>query len=149
MIEIVNDHAGLTRCHAIRLEVFVDEQNVPLDEEVDDLDYAPSTIHLLGSINGVDLATARVLPEEPGHCHIGRVAVRKSARGTGVGREIMAADAEVARERCADADGRVEIKLSSQVQAIGFYAACGYELVPGEQYLDAGIWHRDMVLALS
>ena len=148
MIDVVTNEEGLARCQAIRLDVFVGEQNVPLEEEIDALDTAPSTIHLLGSRDGVDLATARVLPEGAGHCHIGRVAVRQAARGTGMGRDIMAAAARVALERCADSEGHVEILLSSQVQAIGFYEACGYELIPGEEYLDAGIWHRDMVLHL-
>ncbi|MDN6487650.1 MAG: hypothetical protein L0K34_09230 [Ancrocorticia sp.] len=129
MIELVTTRAQLERCWAIRFAVFVDEQQVPLDEEVDQLDTAPSTIHLLAVVDGKDVGTLRILPEEAGHCHIGRVAVSGLARGTGV--------------------GRVRIELSSQEQAMGFYRACGYEVVSGKRYLDAGIWHEDMVQEVS
>ncbi|MFT0847901.1 GNAT family N-acetyltransferase [Actinomycetaceae bacterium L2_0104] len=146
MIEIVESREQLERCLAIRLEVFVEEQAVPPEEEIDALDTAPDTIHLLAVHEGRDVGTARVLSEGPGHCHIGRVAVRAQARGTGVGRELMDAAAAVALERCSGPDGKVEILLSSQEQAMGFYRSCGYEVVNGERYLDAGIWHQDMVL---
>ena len=148
MIEVVSTREGLERCWAIRMEVFVEEQRVPVEEEVDALDTAPETIHLLASHDGRDLGTARILPEEPGHCHIGRVAVLAAARGLGVGRELMDAAGQVALERCAGPDGTVEIRLSSQEQAMGFYRSCGYEVLEGERYLDAGIWHRDMALVL-
>ncbi len=148
MIEIVTTREQVERCWAIRMDVFVEEQQVPVEEEVDALDEAPETIHLLVSREGRDLGTARVLPEGPGHCHIGRVAVLAAARGLGVGRELMDAAAQVALERCAGPDGTIEIRLSSQEQAMGFYLSCGYEVLEGERYLDAGIWHRDMALVL-
>lgn len=81
MIELVTTRAQLERCWAIRFAVFVDEQQVPLDEEVDQLDTAPSTIHLLAVVDGKDVGTLRILPEEAGHCHIGRVAVSDSHVG--------------------------------------------------------------------
>lgn len=149
MIELVTTRAQLERCWAIRFAVFVDEQQVPLDEEVDQLDTAPSTIHLLAVVDGKDVGTLRILPEEAGHCHIGRVAVSGLARGTGVGRELMDRAREIALERCANTLGRVRIELSSQEQAMGFYRACGYEIVSGKRYLDAGIWHEDMVQEVS
>jgi len=142
-VEVVTDENGLRRCWAIRMEVFVREQNVPPDEEVDALDTDHSTVHLIATVDGVDLGTLRVLPEKPGYCHIGRVAVRRAARATGIGYALMTYAEHVALERCADSDG-VVIALSSQEQAIGFYEKCGYRLLPGERYLDAGIWHRDM-----
>lgn len=149
MIEIVTTRGQLERCWAIRMEVFVDEQRVPVDEEVDALDVAPETIHLLASRDGRDLGTARILPEEPGHCHVGRVAVLAAARGLGVGRELMDMAGQVALERCGGPEGNVDIRLSSQEQAMGFYRSCGYEVLEGERYLDAGIWHCDMALVLS
>ena len=147
-ISIAQTQEQLNRCFAIRLAVFVGEQHVPLQEEVDALDTASGTIHLLASCDGRDLGTLRILPEGPGHCHIGRVAVQVAARGSGVGRQLMARAAEIGRERCCDSDGHVKIMLLSQEQAMGFYEACGYAVVSGERYLDAGIWHQDMVLDL-
>ncbi|MDO4888344.1 MAG: GNAT family N-acetyltransferase [Actinomycetaceae bacterium] len=144
MIDVVATDEQLERCWAIRLEVFVGEQKVPDDEEIDALDIEERTVHLLASRDGADLGTLRLYPDGPGVCHIGRVAVKRSARGLGVGRELMDRAAQVALERFGD-DGGVEIHLSAQEQAIGFYEACGYELIDGPHYLDAGIWHRDMV----
>lgn len=145
LIEVVNTPEQLERCWAIRMEVFVVEQSVPASEEVDALDSAPGTIHLLAVRNGIDVGTARILPEGPGHCHLGRVAVRAAARGHGVGRELMEAAGQEALARCAGPDGIVEILLSSQEHAMDFYRSCGYEVVNGQRYLDAGIWHQDMV----
>ena len=146
MIEIVATREELERCWAIRTEVFIREQHVPPEEEIDTLDTAPDTIHLLARHDGRDVGTARILPDGPGRCHIGRVAVRAETRGTGVGRELMEAAAEAALAACAGSDGTVEILLSSQEQAMGFYRSCGYRVISGERYLDAGIWHQDMVL---
>lgn len=149
MIEEVATHEQLERCWAIRLEVFVEEQKVSEDEEIDAIDLLESTVHFLASRDGVDLGTARIVAEEAGRCHIGRVAVRKLARGTGVGRELMEEAARIAVERCPDSRGNLEIVISAQEHAIPFYESCGYVLVSGERYLDAGIWHRDMVAHFS
>ncbi|AWE42586.1 MULTISPECIES: GNAT family N-acetyltransferase [unclassified Actinobaculum] len=142
-VEVVTDESGLRRCWDIRMEVFVHEQNVPPEEEIDALDTDLSTVHLIATVDGVDVGTLRVLPEKPGYCHIGRVAVRRAARATGIGYALMSYAERVALDRCADSDG-VVIALSSQEQAVGFYEKCGYRLLAGERYLDAGIWHRDM-----
>ncbi|MGO1591209.1 MAG: GNAT family N-acetyltransferase [Ancrocorticia sp.] len=148
-IETVATTDQLERCFAIRFAVFVDEQRVPPEEEMDALDRADTTIHLLASVDGEDLGTLRVLGEGAGHCHIGRVAVHSRARGTGMGRLLMERAGEVALERCADDQGHLRIELSAQEQAMGFYQACGYSPVSGERYLDAGIWHQDMALELT
>ncbi|MCI1675942.1 MAG: GNAT family N-acetyltransferase [Ancrocorticia sp.] len=149
MILVATTPGDRARCYAIRLNVFVREQGVPADLEIDDADDAPTTVHLLATRAGHDVGTARILVEAPGHCHVGRVAVERSARGTGVGKELMAFAADFACAQFADSQGTVTLALSAQLHAIGFYESCGYTLVPGEQYLDAGIWHRDMVRVLS
>ncbi|MGP7961391.1 GNAT family N-acetyltransferase [Sanguibacter sp. A247] len=146
----LDDATRLGDCLAVRLEVFVEEQRVPLDEEIDALDDAATTTHLLAlDADGTVLGTARVLadPEHPGEIHVGRVAVRAIARGRGVGRALMHAAHAVA---LADhgVDGAVRSVLSAQVQAFGFYESLGYTVV-GETYLDAGIEHRDAYLDLA
>ena len=136
-------------CLAVRLEVFVEEQQVPLAEEIDALDDAPTTTHLLAlGADGDVLGTARVLadPEHPGEIHVGRVAVRAVARGTGVGRLLMLAAHAVALDGHA-VDGRVRSVLSAQRQAFGFYESLGYTVV-GDFYLDAGIEHKDAFVDL-
>ena len=147
----VTGRAELEACWRIRTEVFVEEQHVPLEEEVDDLDTAGTTVHVIALTGLADaeraVATARLLPEGPGVVRIGRVAVRAEARGTGAGRAVMAALHEVARREHA-ADGAVRIDIEAQEQALGFYRGLGYATTDERRYLDAGIWHRDMSLTL-
>ena len=83
-------------CIAIRREVFIDEQNVPEAEELDDLD--AGAIHILArDVEGEAWGTARLLIQGATG-KIGRVAVRKGARGTGLGaRLIEASIAELGR----------------------------------------------------
>ena len=142
---------------ALRVEVFVIEQGVSPEAERDALDTEPSTIHVLALADDVrDLAappargvlgTGRLLSPGPDkHPHIGRVAVRESARGTGVGRGVMEA-----LERAALVEygpGPLTVALSAQVQAIPFYERLGY-VVAGGDYLDEGIPHRDAAKVLG
>jgi len=151
--ERVTTPAQLEEAHALRLEVFVGEQEVPLAEEIDDADFAPTTTHVLVRAGeqpgeGPVVWTGRLLtdPAHPGEVHIGRVAVARSARGTGAGAAVMRALEEIALAEHA-VGGAVRIELSAQTQASGFYERLGYE-VHGPVYLDAGIDHRDAAKTL-
>lgn len=152
-VERVVDDAGLRAAWALRFAVFCDEQKVPREEEVDELDTASTTTHVVVRDEGGDVvATGRLLPDETrGHVHIGRVAVARTARGRGLGAVVMAALERIALDENAE-DGptgpRVTVRLSAQTQAEGFYARCGYAL-EGPVYLDAGIDHRDAVKILT
>jgi predicted GNAT family N-acyltransferase len=141
---------------AVRREVFVVEQGVAEEAEHDALDGALSTVHVLaiaGELHGETvgtpvftpddvLGTGRLLaPGDDGHPHVGRVAVRQSARRMGVGKAVMKELEQIAIEQYAGG-GSVVIALSAQVHAIPFYTELGYEL-EGERYLDEGIWHMD------
>ena len=135
----------------VRLEVFVIEQGVPFSLEIDARDDLATTIHVLArGADGAPLAAGRILadPEHPGLVHLGRLAVRRVCRGTGLGARMVAAIEDAAWRRAAvaqeDGGAAVTVVLSAQEQAMGFYARCGYTAVGGERYLDAGIWHRDM-----
>ena len=68
---------------AIRYEVFVDEQNVPEELEIDGFDGEAK--HVLTFVDGVPMGTGRILSDG----HIGRVAVLKNYRGLGIGKSIM------------------------------------------------------------
>ena len=135
----------------VRLEVFVGEQDVPFALEIDACDDLATTTHVLArGADGAPLAAGRILagPEHPGLVHLGRLAVRRVCRGTGLGARMVAAIEDAAWRRAAvaqeDGGAAVTVMLSAQEQAMGFYARCGYTAVGGERYLDAGIWHRDM-----
>lgn len=121
----------------IRFEVFVAEQRVPADIELDAMD--PQCIHALAYENGQAIATGRLLPDG----HIGRMAVLKAWRGRGVGSAILAALMDAARRR-----GDAKIELSAQVHAVAFYLAHGFRPV-GPVYEEAGIPHQAMARALG
>ncbi len=122
----------------IRHEVFVVEQQVPESLEMDDMD--AHCVHAVAyGAEHVPLATGRLLPDG----HIGRMAVRRQARGTGLGGLVLKRLIQAARER-----GDEEVVLSAQVHALGFYERYGF-VAEGDVYLDAGIEHRTMHLTLD
>jgi predicted GNAT family N-acyltransferase len=122
------------RAHAapIRCAVFVEEQAVPHEIEIDAMD--ERSLHAVAFEAGKPVATGRLLPAG----HIGRMAVLKDWRGRGIGSEMLRVLVEKARSR-----GAREVFLSAQVQAIDFYRAHGF-VEEGAEYLEAGIPHRDM-----
>ncbi|MDQ8203158.1 GNAT family N-acetyltransferase [Pelagicoccus sp. SDUM812003] len=122
---------------AIRFSVFVDEQGVPADLEIDEMD--PESRHVLAFNADQPVATGRLLPDG----HIGRVAVSKTWRQKGVGCKVMQRLIEMARE----ADLRCVV-ISAQVSAKGFYERLGF-LEKGDIYLEAGIDHIEMELPFS
>lgn len=121
---------------AIREAVFIQEQHIAPEDEWDELDALSD--HFVVYLNDQAVATARLL--ENGS--IGRVAVLESARGLKIGQRLMQFVIDDARKQ-----GRQSVKLSSQVHAIGFYQALGFE-TQGDAYLDCGIPHIEMYLLL-
>ncbi|WP_207207258.1 GNAT family N-acetyltransferase [Xylanimonas protaetiae] len=150
-VERVTTPAQLAEAFAVRTDVFVVEQQVPEELELDELDHAATTTHVVArAASGEVVGTARLLtdPAHPGEVHVGRVAVRAAARGSGAGAALMRALEEVALAEHAGPGGTVTVLLSAQVQAIGFYERLGY-VVDGPVYLDAGIDHRDAAKVLG
>lgn len=128
----------MERCFNIRREVFVGEQNVPADLEIDGQD--PSARHFGVRADGEIIATCRVRLMGSA-AKIERVAVLKDFRSKGVGRVLMRYIVNELRKQ-----GNVQLfKLSSQSHAVPFYEKLGFKTRGGE-YLDAGIPHYDMVL---
>ena len=134
---IICDYASNTEdiC-AIRYEVFVDEQNVPVDLEIDGLDGKAK--HALAFVDGVPIATGRILNDG----HIGRVSVLKNYRGLGIGKLII-------KEliKCAQDMSLEKVWLSSQWHAHSFYLDFGFVCVD-EIYKEAGIDHIKMFKVL-
>ncbi|MCC7596030.1 GNAT family N-acetyltransferase [Janthinobacterium sp. FW305-129] len=120
---------------AIRFEVFVDEQKVPAEIELDDMDAV--CLHAVAYDDaGNAIGTGRLLPDG----HIGRMAVRQPGRGTGVGGAILTLLMDKARER-----GDAAVVLNAQTVAAPFYARHGF-VQQGEQFEEAGIAHVEMRL---
>ncbi|NII10520.1 GNAT family N-acetyltransferase [Oleiagrimonas sp. C23AA] len=122
----------------VRTVVFVDEQQVPVEEEWDALD--PECEHVLArDADGTPIGTGRLTPEHK----IGRMAVLKAWRGRGVGTVMLKRLIERARTL-----GWPEVHLHAQVSALGFYQAHGFS-VCGDTFVEAGITHKPMRLALN
>ncbi|MSP97781.1 MAG: GNAT family N-acetyltransferase [Betaproteobacteria bacterium] len=124
----------------IRFAVFVDEQKVPVEMELDAQDAV--SIHAIARVGAIAVGTGRLLPAEnhgdDRESHIGRMAVLKAYRARDVGAAILAALIEAARAR-----GDTQVALSAQIHALGFYRRFGF-VEEGETYMDAGIEHRLM-----
>jgi predicted GNAT family N-acyltransferase len=117
----------------LRLAVFVDEQKVPAEIEIDEWDAC--SVHAIAlDDEGRVVGTGRLLPDG----HIGRMAVARGARGTGVGSALLSALMDEARRR-----GHREAVLSAQTHVVAFYQRHGYT-VESAEYMDAGIPHVDM-----
>lgn len=128
---------------AVRLEVFVQEQSVPVEEEQDEYDDEATHWLVLHSDTLEPLATGRMLSYQEG-CQmrpvakIGRIAVKQSSRGQRLGELVMNAIMETAA-----AEGYEYAILDAQVQALPFYAKLGF-VAEGDEFLDAGISHYRM-----
>lgn len=131
----------IATCRALRREVFTLEQGVSEADEIDDLDEVAT--HLLAVVDGRPVGTARVVPKGD-HGKIGRVCVLADQRGTGLGAALIRA----AVAECRRMPGVAKAKLGSQSHAVGFYQKLGFVVV-GQEFLDAGIPHREMSLTLS
>lgn len=122
-----------TDAKTIRFEVFVEEQKVPAELEMDDMDAV--CLHAVAyDAAGEPIGTGRLLPDG----HIGRMAVRKSGRGTGVGGALLQGLMAQARAR-----GESLVALSAQSHAAAFYQRHGFA-IEGEEFYEAGIRHINM-----
>lgn len=139
MVEIyrVKSEAEMKLVHDIRLEVFVGEQGVPVELEMDELDN--EAVHVLAYVDGVPAGCGRLLLKGK-DAKIGRVAVKKSMRRYGIGTGLckllmtIAGDNDVHR-----------INISAQITAAEFYRNLGFEQ-EGEVFMEAGIEHIKMFI---
>lgn len=123
---------------SVRLEVFVQEQQIPLALEQDAAD--ATAVHvLIRNRLGLPVATGRLLQAAPGVGQIGRLAVKRLLRGGGFGEMALQALTAAAARR-----GDREVMLHAQDSAKDFYAAQGF-VARGALFLEAGIGHIEMV----
>ncbi|MEF8841720.1 MAG: GNAT family N-acetyltransferase [Haloarculaceae archaeon] len=120
----------------IRREVFIEEQDVPEELELDGKD--DEATHVLARSDGEPVGTARLRDYGDGLAKVERVAVLEPHRGEGWGERIMDAVEAHARET-----GYERVHLAAQVPVVDFYERLGYECV-SEVFMDAGIPHRSM-----
>ncbi len=124
---------------ALRCQVFIVEQeSAYLD--VDGLDLAPGTQHLLGTADGEIVCYARVLgPHGDGPAHVGRVIVAGAARGRSLGGTLMRRALDSVEAHWPGCP--VEISAQAHLQA--FYGRLGFTTT-SEEYDDGGVPHVDM-----
>lgn len=132
--------ADLAACHRLRRIVFIEEQGVSDADEHDGRD--AEALHLLLLREGRPTGCARIL-FDGATAKIGRVCVLRQDRGHGLGKALVIAACDAARER-----GAQVAKLGAQVPALGFYEALGF-VAYGPVFDDAGIDHRMMRRALD
>ena len=137
-VSVSSWNAARAEAQRIRELVFVHEQGVPPELEMDEQD-ARCEHALAFSTDGAAVGTGRLLPDG----HIGRMAVLKEWRGKGVGALLLQALVHRAGER-----GDAVARLNAQTSAAGFYRRYGFE-VEGEEFMEAGIPHVPMRRALE
>ncbi|HSN33872.1 MAG TPA: YbgC/FadM family acyl-CoA thioesterase [Ideonella sp.] len=126
---------------AIRRAVFVGEQGVPADIEIDTAD--ATCLHALARNRvGQPLATGRLVEDAAGTARIGRMAVISEMRNGGVGRVVLDALLRAARQ-----SGCTRAVLHAQRQAVPFYRRAGF-VESGAEFEEAGIAHVVMTCEL-
>ena len=131
-IEVMPWDKARERASRIRFRVFVEEQRVPREIELDEHDDA--SLHAIAFEKDLPIGTARLLPDG----HIGRMAVLKDWRRKGAGALMLTTLMKMAKLL-----GHKEIVLSAQKHAVPFYRKHGFA-EEGAEYMEAGIPHRDM-----
>jgi len=132
---VVTTQDELQKVFQLRTEVFVNEQHVPIDLEMDAFDQV--AIHMICTENLETVGCGRIILDGS-VAWIGRVAVKKDWRNKGIGRQLMVKMMKVALEK-----GATTISLHAQLPVVGFYQNLGFS-AHGETFIDAGIEHIEM-----
>ena len=133
-VQIVKTEEQLKDAYFVRKTVFVEEQMVPMEEEIDH--FEKEAVHfVLYDHSPLGAGRFRIVD---GYGKVERICVLKERRVGGAGTAIMNKIEEYAKEQ-----GINKLKLNAQVHAIPFYTKLGYEVV-SEEFLDAGIPHKTM-----
>jgi predicted GNAT family N-acyltransferase len=139
----VDDRARMDAALAVRLRVFVEEQHVPADEEVDEHDRTGAAArHALIRDGDTVVAAGRYYAADESTAQVGRMAVLPAYRGRRLGRRLLDALVADARER-----GFARVALNAQDHAVGFYAKAGFTPF-GDTLVECEILHQPMELRL-
>ena len=139
-VRAVRGEGELAAAFALRRQVFVKEQGVPVEEELDHRD--AEALQLVALDGGAVVGTCRLL-EAGDALKLGRMAVAATARGRGIAARLLEEAEAHARAR-----GVGVIRLSSQVGARAVYERAGYTAY-GERFVEAGIDHVMMEKTLA
>ena len=141
---VAKNQNDIDLCLKIRRTVFIEEQNVPEELEIDEFDtFSASCIHFMIYDEDNLIGTFRIISEKQNEAHLQRFCILKEYRGRDFGKNAL---------QCADAfclsNGYSRITLNSQCHAIKFYEKSGYTVV-SDVFDDAGIPHVTMIKELD
>ena len=136
IVKLVENESELEAAIQVRFRVFVSEQAVPPEEELDEADATAS--HAIALFEGRVVGTGRLQHREDDTVQIGRMAVDAAWRRKGIGGRILEFLEEAARN-----EGIRHSVLNAQEYVKSFYAVHGYQ-EHGDTFLDAGIPHIEM-----
>jgi len=136
VIKFVEKQDELDQVIEIRKKVFVEEQKVPLDLEVDGLDHEAK--HVIAYLDNEAVGCARVRTNK--YAKLERIAIIKEHRGKGFGKQLTDFLVNYCRK-----EGFDEIRLHSQTYVSDFYKKCGFKGI-GKNFYEAGIDHVEMYL---
>ena len=143
VVKLVETEAELEGAINVRMRVFVVEQQIPPEEELDEAD--ATATHAIALQGGRVVGTGRMLlvdGDDEGTCRIGRMAVDREWRRHGVGGQLLVFLEEQARRQ-----GLTHCLLHAQEYVKAFYAGHGYA-ERGALFVEAGIPHVEMVKEL-
>ncbi len=139
-IKIVETKEEKGQAFHVRTTVFVDEQKVSMEEEIDQ--YEDEAIHFIGYEDGKAIAASRLRWVDD-YGKLERICILKQYRGKSYGTEMIQAMETVIAK-----NGYTKTKLNAQTRAVDFYKRLGYKVISGE-FLDAGIPHVTMTKQLN
>lgn len=131
-IAVVDWQRDRDSLYAIRHVVFVQEQQVPAEMEIDDEDLLAT--HFLVQYQGANVAAARLCRSG----QVGRMAVLQPYRGMGIGAALLQAILDYARAAQLE-----RLFLHAQLHAVPFYQRFGFHAT-GDTFMEAGIAHCEM-----
>lgn len=139
-VSIINSDETLQTAFDIRKKVFVEEQQVPMEIEIDE--HEDEAIHFICS-DGEEYVGASRLRFVDDYGKLERICVLQEARGKNFGKYLIAAmEEEIMRQNIKEA------RLNAQTRAVTLYESVGYEVVSGE-FMDANIPHVEMMKKLD
>lgn len=141
LVKIAETKKEIEDAFRIREEVFVEEQKVPAEEELDEYDKAAA--HFVVYIENMPVGAGRLRFTEDGCGKLERICIVKSQRGKSIGKHLMMKMEDEIKKR-----GKKKAKLHAQTHAANFYKKLDYE-VTSDEFMDAGIPHVTMIKYLS
>jgi predicted GNAT family N-acyltransferase len=132
MFRIVHTHADFIKTLIVRGIVFMEEQKVCCEEEIDAHEF--TAVHILGEVAGEPVAAARIRLLEDG-AKFERIAVRPAYRGRGIGHDLVEYMIDVSLK-----NGVSRARMHAQAHLVSFYESHGFT-VQGKPFEEAGITH--------